>query len=907
MSTLYKKYSNFKGINRSSNALTGTDVFSYEQENLDNKENGVVKSRKGFSYIAQATTLADILGTGEFIDTENNKTHLVYFLENGIVLYKKGTLTLNFSGTHTYAVRANDANDSMSLFIDSTEFDLGVPNTGTDTIADIIIDVAAGIGDYSSSSVDGDSSAIAYSLQITEVSTATNTVDLEFYYTETVTTSGILSLTHDARNDDDFERIPSTNLDGCLYISSPYDGLIKYDGLNLYKAGFPEKKYPMYGVADATTNANYYCELFRTDARGNIIRSGLYPLSGFIDANTDVYTYLKSEVLEDEWGIQEVLVRGKTAAATDVITRQSGATLQVGDYISLPEHPTYSPTSPLGLHESGFNNLQIRKITAVSGNDYTLDDYVYCNTAVDTRVYSNAPRASIYRSADGGGDLYYYCGDAAFSQIDTDDNTIRFAKLHNSTSGSPAIIDIDVTNNSTVNGAKYSINGQVFTITAAGSATLTAVNIQNQINTFFGSNEITAVASGATVTITRATNGDFGDTISLVSGSGIAFTSSVFNVLHFQTGRDYYFKRGVPALTDRSTLLIPNKTYIEPPKCKYVTVFRNQLVLANDNDDDKNTAYYTDVLDKESFSLADSFRAGNSDRITGIKGFFNGLYISKDTNWHLVQGDLDVGKFQVDDISKFVGCVSHQSIIDGDGRLYFLSRDGFRFIDAASNNIIELYRPVKDLVLEDLKRTDVTNNTTAIDRFNETILFTVRTSSTTSDIYVYNYVLKTWTLYKDLPCDVGIYNVGSEVLAVGTEPASSVNIVSKFNTIDNSKYAYMDGKSAVDFKYTSHFEDLEYASVFKKWLRFKLFSNNTSDRTAFDATIEFFKEFDFSTAYASTAFSFLSTIFSKRTKMGNKKVKSNAVKISGSIDNQIFEMTGFEYEINLPYKTKVKE
>jgi len=268
-----------------------------------------------------------------------------------------------------------------------------------------------------------------------------------------------------------------------------------------------------------------------------------------------------------------------------------------------------------------------------------------------------------------------------------------------------------------------------------------------------------------------------------------------------------------------------------PPKCKYVDVWRGQLIMAGDITA-TDTVYYSDVTSAEHFPTAsNSFIVNNS--ITGLNVLDNVLYAFEKNSINGITGDLGVDNFQVDPVSREgIGCVSHHSIKEVQGALFFLSDSG-------------VYRIAPGIERPDFigERLSPKFNKLSTYQFKQATAFNIKeadkymlfmptvasgasaATQATSDVYVYDYSRDAWLKWTNMNMMGGIAKINTDIYFTGR--VSTTNYLQKSLTTGTT-YDYADHVDAITWSDKSSWETLEEPSLWKKFLRLKVHSYDTT-------------------------------------------------------------------------------
>jgi len=375
-----------------------------------------------------------------------------------------------------------------------------------------------------------------------------------------------------------------------------------------------------------------------------------------------------------------------------------------------------------------------------------------------------------------------------------------------------------------------------------------------------------------------------------------------------------------------------------PPKCRYVDVWRGQLVMTG-NKESVNTVYYSD-FDGESFPVDQSFlteaRLGGGN--TGIKSYDNTLFIFKPRSIITCTGDLGVDQFQVDALSDDgIGCVAHATLKEIDGRIWFLGKQGIYSVNREGvNKESEVIDPkftgtyvAKRAVAHHFIEIDlyfVQFPYFTLDAGNEKYLET-----STSFIMVYDLYRRAWYEWNTINITGGCVEYNGDIYTAGFSKSGADSTTQQHTfkwlaTGTSDDYAYHE--NPISFSYKTHWEALGEPSVFKKFLRIKVHSLDATlddfETDKFQLTVE--TEHD----YRLVTISSLSLDFSGgslgwgespwgsfpwgesrleqlTSKLASQKAKSLRLLLSNSTTHQNVLISGYELEIAAPFDIQIKE
>jgi hypothetical protein len=375
-----------------------------------------------------------------------------------------------------------------------------------------------------------------------------------------------------------------------------------------------------------------------------------------------------------------------------------------------------------------------------------------------------------------------------------------------------------------------------------------------------------------------------------------------------------------------------------PPSCRYIDVWRGQLVMTG-NRENLNTVYYSD-FDGESFPVDQSFiteaRLGGGN--SGIKSLDNTLFIFKPRSVITCTGDLGTDTFQVDGMADDgVGCVAHATIKELEGRLWFLGKRGIYSVDRSGTvKQSEMIEPKFDETYTEKRA--VAHYWIEKDLY--LVQFPLMIEDSSNDLYldsvnsfimVYDLYRQAWYEWNTINMSGGMAEYNGDLYCQGfsKDTSDSLSKPYSFKLLDTgTQDDYADHENAINFSYKTHWEALQEPSVFKKFLRLKVHS--------LDGTINDFETDKFSLTvttqhdYRPVTVSSLSMDFSGgilgwgltpwgqfnwgesrleqiSSKLSSKKAKSlRTVFVNNEIHQNVL-ISGYEYEISASYDLQIKE
>lgn len=382
----------------------------------------------------------------------------------------------------------------------------------------------------------------------------------------------------------------------------------------------------------------------------------------------------------------------------------------------------------------------------------------------------------------------------------------------------------------------------------------------------------------------------------------------------------------------------PVKVPSLPPSCRYIDVWRGQIVMTG-NRENVNTVYYSD-FDGENFPIDQSFvtesRLGGGN--SGLKSLDNSLFIFKPRSIITCTGDLGTDQFQVDGLGDDgVGCIAHATIKEINGVLWFLGKQGIYTVNRSGHvKMSEKIEPKFDEVYEE-KRAIAHYWIERDMYFVHFPVFLEDGSSekymdiTNSFILVYDLYRESWFEWNSINMTGGITEYKGEIFTLGfvQDPVALTTTRYIFKFLDaGTEDDYADHSLGINFSYKSHWEAAGEPSVYKKFLRLKVHSLDgtigdfETDKFSLNVTTEHdynqITESDFSLDFSGGSEGWGGSAWGQfswgearleqlSSKLSSKKAKSLRVNFS---NNNILEnilISGYELEISASYDIQIKE
>jgi hypothetical protein len=261
----------------------------------------------------------------------------------------------------------------------------------------------------------------------------------------------------------------------------------------------------------------------------------------------------------------------------------------------------------------------------------------------------------------------------------------------------------------------------------------------------------------------------------------------------------------------------PIKTPAPPPKCKYIQVWDNQVVMSG-NLDFPNRLYYSqfeDVVSPESFP-AENFIEGGWGKGGPIKGLGrirrNLMIYHEDTTW-IGEGNLASDQVRFNPVSLETGCVSHHTIKNLENSVYWLSKEGvYKFdgsnLERISTSIDPIFMPE---VQTDFSPYYLRATAAAMSAESKYFLYLPieatngsgdTYATTDSKVYVWDEIMGQWYAWDNINALGGVVpfedDVGEELWFSSRE--TDANRTFRFNN-SKSEYDFADHIAATTLEY----------------------------------------------------------------------------------------------------------
>jgi hypothetical protein len=233
----------------------------------------------------------------------------------------------------------------------------------------------------------------------------------------------------------------------------------------------------------------------------------------------------------------------------------------------------------------------------------------------------------------------------------------------------------------------------------------------------------------------------------------------------------------------------------KPSLFKYLTIYKNRVFTAG-NPTFPYRVFFSDISstasESESFRTNDYIDVSRNDGqdIRGLYSYNDKLYIFKDKSIWELQGD-SASNFILNQTSDSRGTISHNSIVQADGILYFIDRDGFYGYDGKS--FVEISRQIKDQFIG-LSSKELQSFSTYYSANRQVLLYPSNISTFPYSFAVYHTEYQAWSKFAFKssngetlrPKDIKIINEYNS--SIGS--FQRLNIVGQHNTTTTTEAVY---------------------------------------------------------------------------------------------------------------------
>lgn len=415
----------------------------------------------------------------------------------------------------------------------------------------------------------------------------------------------------------------------------------------------------------------------------------------------------------------------------------------------------------LGRYVSGTYTRSTNSDTAVTfttahgltiGSSYIFDFTSGASANTDSAAISNAQVKSVARSS---GTVTVTTGSPSAALIHgyTVGDTVTIAATTNTSfNGTFTIVTVPTSttftysqtaSNRTISNVARTSNVSTITTSAAhGYVVGYSVTVAATTNTGFnGTFTITGTPTTTTFTYAQVT-GDVGSTadtgsVILANLTSTADTGSVNNPKAFMITNG-------SGTTSGNVLVYTTRA----PTAKYLAVVRDFVVAANISDTEANKLQFSDINDETNWASGSASQAdfqiiADGGTIQGITGGEFGIILLEKAIYRMQY----VGSpyfFQFDAISRNLGCVEGNSVINSNGVTYFLSDDGFYMCDGRAVTPIGAEK-IDKYFYGNFNVSQSATMSAVVDPARKIIVWNYPTVDGGRELLVYHWQLQKWT------------------------------------------------------------------------------------------------------------------------------------------------------------------
>lgn len=552
-----------------------------------------------------------------------------------------------------------------------------------------------------------------------------------------------------------------------------------------------------------------------------------------------------------------------------------------------------------------------------------------------------------------------------YTQFDAIGNIIEGVSSPESTTVNPSAQSIDVTLTNILAASGFNTNcgivagaqGPVNTITlddaAGGDHTLlagdTAYFFDSVSGDYVSRNVDSVTASTITIAgaaVTVADNAVFSNNLRISLYRSLNGGTSKFLVGEFPNDSFNATQIINDDVVDNSLgiqYITPVVLHGVPPKGKYLSSYNNQMFVGG-SIENPNFVFWSGATGPEYFDsslLNLRLQSPNGDKISGLKQSNEVMAVFENKAIHIISGDLASLNIRVETITKDIGCIAHATIQEVRGHLYFLSDRGVystvsgQLPRERSENVEPLFS-VSSIIDDDLK--PVLSRSVAVNNREkeqyvlfiptESIFVSDNYANTNSIVLVEDYFRAAWLRWDNMNMASGATVYENNLYFVEKRHSVSLGAVTNYLYSQSSRgdnWDYFDVSEAVNFSYSSAWYHLNEPSVFKKWIRMKLFGAQDTDFNSFSVDISVEKDFvdelvvgDFVIDFGSGISGYGISEYgnapygdlvdpNRKHKIGPIKSKAIRLVVNNTDILENVDITGWEIQVAASYKAEIKE
>lgn len=384
-----------------------------------------------------------------------------------------------------------------------------------------------------------------------------------------------------------------------------------------------------------------------------------------------------------------------------------------------------------------------------------------------------------------------------------------------------------------------------------------------------------------------------------------------------------------------------------PPKGKYISAFRNQMVVAGKLDE-PNTFFWSDLESPEYFPALNrqDVNTTSGDTISGLSPNNEVFAVFKKQSIFIVSGDIANGTIRTDQLTSDIGCIAHASIKEIRGVLFFLSDVGPRKMiggqvpvalgASLDNPLVSRIDPIFEQVsVSDSERWVMKRAVAENDRLKEKYLLFIpcESSDPSGDLYAnefsrvfaYDYSRDSWLEWTNLNFRSGVIVAGLDLYWLEKAYSSyavDVRCLMYRRHRTGTEFDNQDNTTATVFSYASQWEALGEPSVMKKFLNIRVFSLEDLENNQTDLTIKTEHNYirddtksSFDISFGGGGYGVSSygenpygdpTEGAAKHKLNSSRTRSLRVIFENEIDQQNVIISGWELEVAAPFRPGMK-
>lgn len=491
-----------------------------------------------------------------------------------------------------------------------------------------------------------------------------------------------------------------------------------------------------------------------------------------------------------------------------------------------------------------------------------------------------------------------------------------------------------------VNGAQTSVT--TITVDNGGMAGNHRLNI-GDIAYFYSTShsqyiarEITAITSTSiTISTTAIESGDGGGAVTVRDNAIISNNIRAALWRTKDSGSSYFLVAEIPygiyttiSTTNRffdatsdnnlgAEYVPPPYPHTAPPAGRYLSKFNDKLIVAGDEFDPKKLSWSDET--PEYFPGVNNIIA--PEIITGHFECGDVLIYGTKNSIYGLSGDLTNFNIRIEQIANNIGIMSHHSIVSADEGVSFFLTDKGPYVltggrnlqplgstDGQNSRLLPYFTKFYDQSVEypDFSRAIAC----VIKKQKLYILFipwvlaaSPRFATSNSVAFVFDYGKGAWLpQWTNIDMMAGIVDIDDDNIYYGGRTNRTYPSRIMRTNIASARLNYADHDEPIDMQLKYHWESLNEPSIFKKFLRILLASLGTRISSSMTIGVTTHVDYDENTVSTSDTFTMGSEKKSVPIKLKSDHAQSMRLTLSANTMHQETLISGYEYEINAPFK-----